>query len=261
MPRIGDRITSTLASQVMKRMTRDERIVRILLGTKLDNVPDRLLLVATTFVMTKVTSKLKKVKVSGKVTRGTYNDVEIGVVDTGIGTPSAAMIVEGLVRTQPKLLIRTDFCGGLSESQTIGDSFVADDAITGDGCSAAYFGPEQKVISHEALSNFIFSNAKNVGLNVHRGTMWTTDALLKQTQALLESWIEKGASAVDMETTAILGISADEGIPAASLNCISDLPAKGLGPFDIVGVSPEMLTGLDLAIEAGLNALVSWQNG
>jgi uridine phosphorylase len=241
-------------------MTRDERIVRVLLGTKLDNVPDRLLLVATTFVLSKATSKLKRVKVSGKVTKGIYNDIEVGVVDTGIGTPSTAMIVEGLVRTQPKLLVRTDFCGGLSDSQKIGDAFIADDALVGDGCSTVYFGAEEKVMAHEYLTNLVVSSTENVGLSFHRGTMWTTDVLLKQTKPLLESWINKGASAVDMETTAILGISAEEGIPAASLNCISDLPIKGLGPFEIEGISPELLTSLDLIIKAGLTALVNWRS-
>ena len=260
MARMKDRIYSTIASKVVKRMTRDERIVRVLLGTKVENIPERLLLVATTFVMTKATAKLKRVKVTGKVTKGTYNDVEIGVVDTGIGTPSAAMVVEGLVRTKPKLLIRTDFCGGLIDSQSIGDAFVADDAIVGDGCSTVYFGSEMKVLSHKDLTNFVIASSKRFGLNVHRGSIWTTDALLKQTKPLLESWIQKGASAVDMETTAILGICAEEEIPAASLNCISDLPAKGLGPLDIEGVSPELLTGLNLTIDAGLNALVNWNN-
>jgi uridine phosphorylase len=259
MTRMKDRIYSAIASKAGKRMTRDERIVRVLLGTKLENIPERLLLVATTFVMTKVTSKLKRVKVSGKVTKGTYNDIEVGVVDTGIGTPSTAMIVEGLVRTQPHLLIRTDFCGGLLDNQAVGNAFVADDAIIGDGCSAVYFESEKKVKSHKELTNFVVASAKTAGLTVHRGTMWTTDVLLKQTKPLLESWIQKGASAVDMETTAILGISADEGIPAASLNCISDLPAKGKGPFDIEGVSPELLTGLNLTIETGLNALIRWE--
>ena len=64
MPKIRDRITSSIASQVMKRMTRDERMVRVLIGTKPENVPNRLLLVATTYVMTKASSKLKKVKMS-----------------------------------------------------------------------------------------------------------------------------------------------------------------------------------------------------
>jgi AMP nucleosidase len=255
-----DRIYSAIASKAVKRMTKDERIIRILLGTKAENVPERLLLVATTFVMTKATAKLKRVKVSGRITKGTYNDIEVGVVDTGVGTPSAAMVVEGLVRTKAKLLIRTDFCGGLTDSQSIGDAFVADDAIVGDGCSAVYFGSEEKVKSHKELTNFVIASAKRVGLKLHRGSMWTTDVLLKQTKPLLESWIQKGASAVDMETTAILGISAEEEIPAASLNCISDLPAKGLGPFNLEGVSPELLTNLNLTIEAGLDALVNWNS-
>jgi nucleoside phosphorylase len=122
-----------------------------------------------------------------------------------------------------------------------------------------YFGSEVKISAHRELTNFVFSTVKNSRLRIHRGTIWTTDALLKQTRPILESWIQKGACAVDMESTAILGISAEEGIPAASLNCISDLPAKGLGPFDIEGVSPEMLTGLDETLVSGLDALATWE--
>ena len=71
MARMKDRIYSAIATKVVKRMTREERIIRVLLGTKAENVPKRLLLVATTFVMTKATAKLRRIKVSGKITKGT----------------------------------------------------------------------------------------------------------------------------------------------------------------------------------------------
>jgi nucleoside phosphorylase len=84
--------------------------------------------------------------------------------------------------------------------------------------------------------------------------------LLKQTKDLLTDWIEKGALAVDMESSAILGIASMEDVPAASLNCISDLPERGKGPFDMKEIDPNFLTGLDLTLIAALRSVTTWQN-
>jgi len=259
-PRLKDRVKAKVATQVTKRMTRDERIIRVFLGTKPDDVPKRLLLVATPFVLDRAASKLSKVRITGNATIGQYEDVDVGIVNTGMGTPSAAMVMEAVVRTQPIAAVRGELCGGLGKSQKIGEAFLATQAIVGDGCGLTYFGSESTVTAHAGLTEHVVRIAERLKLTTHLGKIWTTDVLLKQTKELLADWIAKGAMAVDMESSAILGIASMEDVPAASLNCISDLPEQGMGPFDMKEVDPNFLTGLDLTLIAALRSVTTWSN-
>ena len=253
-----DKVIAGIASRVLSNMDRDERIVRGLLDTNADSVPKRLLLVATPFILKKACGRLKHARSHGRVTTGVYMDSQVGIVDTGMGTPSAAMVTEAVVRTKPILVVRADVCGGLGPSQKVGDAFVANEALVGDGCGSAYFGLETQVASDFELSKFVAAQAEKRGLSVHTGAIWTTDILLGQTKELLEGWIAKGATAVDMESSVILGISTKAAIPSASLNCISDLPATGMGPFDSEKMEPAFFSGLDAVIDAGLTTVASW---
>jgi uridine phosphorylase len=260
-PKTKDRVVAGLASRVLGGMTRDERIVRGLLDTSADSVPERLLLVATPFILKKACGRLKHTQSHGRVTTGVYKDSKVGIVDTGMGTPSAAMVVEAVVRTNPIVVVRADVCGGLGPSQKVGDAFVAAKALVGDGCGSSYFGLGTEVLSNLELSKYVVSRAEKHGLAVHTGTIWTTDILLGQTKELLEEWTAKGASAVDMESSVILGISTSSAVPSASLNCISDLPATGQGPFDSEKMEPAFFSGLDAVIDAGLESLIFWKPG
>jgi AMP nucleosidase len=256
-PRTRDIVAAKIASRLNSSMSRDERVVHTLLGCKAQQVPDRLLLVSTPYVRRKVTSKLSKSVKKGRVFRGKYNDVMIGVVDVGIGTPSAALAVEGIVRTSPQAMVRTDFCGGLAKQQGIGDTVLVNQVIPGDGTTVAYFGPDQ-IQAHGRLNEHILSTAERLGLKLQRGVMWTTDTLMLQTEDLLESWKEKSAVAVDMESSILLGLGKHWNVPAASLNCVSDKPLHGKGLFESERVDPNLLTGLERTINLGLQALISW---
>ncbi|MFX1368714.1 MAG: hypothetical protein ACFFAY_08965 [Promethearchaeota archaeon] len=257
-PRKKDVIKSKIGTQITKRMTRDQRIVYGILGEKTSKIPKRILAVATPIVLKTATQKLKNTRIKERITTGRFEDTDIGIVVTGMGTPSTAIIMEALTKSMPNAIIRADFCGGLSADHNIGDGFLADDAVVGDGCGTVYFGNKSILQSHRMLSKAIHEYASDLGLTVHRGRMWTTDVLFRQTEDLLEGWMHEGSQAVDMESSMILGLGNASGIPTASLNCISDLPVHGKPLFDSDEVDPNLLTGLDLVLEASLKTLVDW---
>jgi 5'-methylthioadenosine phosphorylase len=257
-PRKKDVIKSKIGTQITKRMTKDQRIIHGILGEKKSKIPKRILAVATPVVLKTATQKLKDTRTKARITTGRFEDSDIGIVVTGMGTPSTAIIMEAVIKSTPDVIIRADFCGGLSTDYRIGDGFLADDAVVGDGCGSVYFGSKSILPSHRKLSKAIHEQASDLGLTVHRGRMWTTDVLFKQTEDLLEGWIHEGGQAVDMESSMILGLGNASGIPTASLNCISDLPVHGKPLFDSDDVDPNLLTGLDLVLRASLRTLVDW---
>jgi nucleoside phosphorylase len=242
---------------MFEKMSQDERIVRGILGVPASDVPTRLLIIATESFKKGASSRLKKAKTKGRLTTGKYRNIAVGVLDGGIGSPAATMVLEAAAMTEPQVLIRADFCGGLSNEYDIGHAFVAESVIVGDGCGSAYFGKGEMIPADSELTSSVLTKSKDLGLPTHSGIMWTTDVLLRQTESLLQEWVRQGAHAVDMETSAVLGIASERQIPAASINCISDLQLHGKPLFE-PGIDPMLLRGIDLVIDAAMQALVEW---
>src|SRR3712207_5182351 len=59
------------------------------------------------------------------------------IQSTGMGGPSAAIVVEELIRLGARTLIRTGTCGALTEDLELGNLLVAAEAIAADGTSRA----------------------------------------------------------------------------------------------------------------------------
>ncbi|HWG91061.1 MAG TPA: hypothetical protein VNZ52_09470, partial [Candidatus Thermoplasmatota archaeon] len=66
-----------------------------------------------------------------------------------------------------------------------------------------------------------------------QGPVWTTDAIYRETPERIRHFRDRGAIAVDMETSALLTVAHYRGIPAAGTHIITDrlgeawTPAKG----------------------------------
>jgi purine-nucleoside phosphorylase len=61
-----------------------------------------------------------------------------------------------------------------------------------------------------------------MGLTIHRGKAWTTDALLRETREIVEAKRKEGARAVDMVSATLLTIAQTYNIKAGSILAVSD---------------------------------------
>ncbi|MFH1198720.1 MAG: hypothetical protein V1650_00940, partial [Candidatus Omnitrophota bacterium] len=77
------------------------------------------------------------------------------------------------------------------------------------------------------ISDLLFEIAKGMGLNVHRGKAWTTDALLRETREIVEAKRKEGAMAVDMVSATLLTICQTYKIKAGSILAVSDNVVTG----------------------------------
>ena len=69
---------------------------------------------------------------------GTYEGTPVSVQATGMGCPSAAIVIEELVQLGAERLIRIGTCGGLQPDLELGDTIVALSAVPADGTARAY---------------------------------------------------------------------------------------------------------------------------
>ena len=73
---------------------------------------------------------------------GTYEGRPVSVQSTGMGCPSAAIVIEELIQLGVKKLVRVGTCGGLQPDLALGDLIVALSAVPADGTARHYVGGE-----------------------------------------------------------------------------------------------------------------------
>ena len=73
---------------------------------------------------------------------GTFNGTPVSVQASGMGCPSAAIVIEELVQLGVKKLMRVGTCGGLQPDLAIGDLVIALSATAADSTASHYVGDE-----------------------------------------------------------------------------------------------------------------------
>ena len=66
----------------------------------------------------------------------------ITIINFGMGSPNAAIIMDMLVAIEPKAVLFLGKCGGLRDKNRIGDLILPIAAIRGEGTSNDYFPPD-----------------------------------------------------------------------------------------------------------------------
>ncbi|MEM3588181.1 MAG: hypothetical protein QXO71_12785, partial [Candidatus Jordarchaeaceae archaeon] len=172
-------------------MSKDSRTVHILLGCGAKSVAKTVLLPATPMCTKRILKFLKNSKRKGQTYLGKIGSLSISVVSTGIGCPSAAIVLEALHSADVRNAIRVDLVGSLRDNINIGDIIIADSAFKGDG-TTPYYMEGEKVEADSELTSVLIKKAKECEKNVHVGSIWTTDILFRQTPELYRRAVEKG---------------------------------------------------------------------
>ncbi|MDD5505446.1 MAG: hypothetical protein PHR73_01655 [Candidatus Omnitrophica bacterium] len=153
---------------------------------------------------------------------GNYEGIKVTGINGGRFSTDTSITTEVMCNAGIPNIIRVGTCGSLDENIKIGDLFIVDEVIRGDGVTPYYVDKDFKTSSDKGISDLLFGIAKDMGLNVHRGKAWTTDALLRETRQIVEAKRKEGARAVDMVSSTLLTICQTYKIKAASILAVSD---------------------------------------
>jgi len=153
---------------------------------------------------------------------GTWQGLRITGINGGRFSTDTSITTEVMCNAGIENIIRIGTCGSLDENIKIGDLFVVDAVIRGDGVTPYYVDKDFKTQADKKIADTMFDIAKGMGLSVHRGTCWTTDALLKETRAIVEAKRKEGARAVDMVSSTLITIAQTYKVKAGSILAVSD---------------------------------------
>ena len=153
---------------------------------------------------------------------GTYQGIKLTAINGGRFSTDTSITAEVMCNAKIQNIIRIGTCGALDENIKVGDLVVVDKIIRGDGVTPYYVDKSFQTQADKKISDTLYDVAKGMGINIHRGTVWTTDALLRETREIVEAKRKEGAIAVDMVSSALLTIAQLYNVKAGSILAVSD---------------------------------------
>ncbi|HTN23654.1 MAG TPA: hypothetical protein VL120_06670 [Solirubrobacteraceae bacterium] len=145
------------------------------------------------------------------------------IQSTGMGGPSAAIVLEELCDLGLERAIRVGTCGALDGGLALGDLLVADAALAADGTSRA-LGAGDRVAADPGLVAALQAAA---GDGVRSGAIVTSDLFYERDDERVAGWARDGALAIEMEAAALLRVAELRGVRAACLLAVTDVFVDG----------------------------------
>jgi uridine phosphorylase len=153
---------------------------------------------------------------------GMFEGIKLTAINGGRFSTDTSITTEVMCNAKIENIIRVGTAGSLDENIKVGDLFVVDEVIRGDGVTPYYVSKDFKTVADRKLSDTLYQVGKDMGLTIHRGKAWSTDALLRETREIVEAKRKEGARAVDMVSSTLLTIAQTYNIKAGSILAVSD---------------------------------------
>jgi DeoD family purine-nucleoside phosphorylase len=143
---------------------------------------------------------------------------ELTIQATGMGGPSAAIVLAELIDLGARRALRVGTCGALSSSLELGDLVVAREAVCADGTSRAIAKREragERAGADRALTEALVRSAPGA----HAGAIVSVDLFYDERPRGEDP---PDALAIEMETATLFALGAAAGVPVGCLLTVTD---------------------------------------
>ena len=107
-------------------------------------------------------------------------------------------------------LTKVMFCGGggvLDKNIKVGELLVVEGAIRDEGFSYRYIEPSRYIYTDKTVTKKVTDYLDEHKISYITGLTWTTDAMFRETKALIEQRKAEGAKIVEMEQAGCIAVS------------------------------------------------------
>ena len=156
-------------------------------------------------------------------------DKGICVVGPFIGSPYAVMLLDSLIAKGADKIIVLGWCGAVTDQLEVGDILLPCKAIVDEGVSCNYKVLDKDIPSSmpdlnlvDQLSDYLTS----CDISFQKITVWTTDAIYRETENKVAYFKKRGAQAVEMECSALFSVAQYRSVQIAGVLVVSDSVAS-----------------------------------
>ncbi len=204
------------------------------------------------YLLTQTENPIKLFEVFGfEAYQGKIGSKRVMLCNGGMYAPAAAIATEIFCTGGARTIIRAGSCGAMQPEIAIGDVIIATGAIGYDGATRAYVPSSYPAAADWQVTQALITAAKTLGVPYHVGLVWTTDAMLRETEKLWKPLAAMHVQGVDMVTSPMFGIASLYGARAGAVLAVADnLPTHSVG-----FIAPEYYDGEMRAVQVCLEAL------
>lgn len=132
-----------------------------------------------------------------------YKGEDLCVMQASVGASVCVGNFEDASVHGIKNILLVGSCGCLKEGLEDYSIIIPTSALRDEGTSYHYAKPSDEIKLDKKVVSCIENKIKELGLHYHKGKVWTTDGIYRETRAKLERRKAQGAIAVDMECSAM----------------------------------------------------------
>jgi AMP nucleosidase len=158
------------------------------------------------------------------------NDEGLTIINFGIGSPNAALVMDLLTAVKPEGVLFLGKCGGLKHSTEIGHFILPIAAIRGEGTSNDYLPPEVPALPSFKLHKFVSEHINQHHNEYRTGVIYTTNRRLwEHDESFRQHLSDMTAIGIDMETATLFIVGHRNEIARGALLLVSDVPTTPEG--------------------------------
>lgn len=137
---------------------------------------------------------------------GQYEGINVSVITTGMGCPSAAIVIEELIDMGAGYFIRVGTCGATQERIRPGDIIIPTGAVPLTGIINQYDLKTFAPVPNYRVLKALVEAAEEFGVSAETGLVATTDAFYSE-MAHGKWWGQRNILAFEMECAAIFTVA------------------------------------------------------
>ena len=184
------------------------------------------------------------------------NSDGLTMINFGIGSPNAAIIMDLLTARQPKAVLHLGKCGGLKKSTEIGHFILPIAAIRGEGTSNDYLPITVPALPSFKLHKFVSERLVRRNLEYRTGVVYTTNRRVwEHDEKFKDQLRDVTAIAIDMETATLFVVGHKNQISRGALLLVSDLPMDPQGVKTEESDAQVTRDWADLHLQIGIESL------
>lgn len=140
--------------------------------------------------------------------------------------PYAAADLEFLISAGARQILFVNGTGSLRPDLPVGSILLPEELIREEGTSFHYVPPEIVLCTNERLNERIRNIAEELGIELVCGKHWTTDAIHRTTFGKVKRYREQGVNSVDMELSALAGVTYYWQCELSALLVVTDVASR-----------------------------------
>jgi AMP nucleosidase len=185
----------------------------------------------------------------------------ITIINFGMGSASAATVMDLLTAISPKAVLFLGKCGGLKKKNQIGDLILPIAAIRGEGTSNDYLPAEVPALPAFSLQKAISYTIRLKTLDYWTGTVYTTNRRVWEHDDHFKEYLRSlRTMAIDMETATIFTVGFCNAIPTGALLLVTDQPMIAEGVKTELSDAKVTDNFVNSHLQIGIEALQELQN-